>query len=847
MHRFPIRIKLAIALAVPLVAMGLVTLIEVTNVAADARDVRDQTGLATATIGPNGLITALQNERNWAAAQLVGVDQDLAMDVSGYEQTRADTDAALAEFEAGLDERSPAARSAYDSAIENLSELEDLRAEIDTYVATTTPSLDNIALTTGVFDQYTALVSQFFGGMSRISVAMDDPELRQGARLMEAVSRQLETVPQLTNALVLPASVSSGPGDEPGVNQPAEIAKVARLENAFRRQAETLRTPTGAYEELAAEHFPEQFDQTLADQTALALSTGKVDVPVLLAGLDVPDLDMTYLGYRDEVATALAGRADELNAAATSRQQRFAALMVVTLAAAAVLTVLVSLSITRPLRSLTRQAKEMADQRLPDAVSEILDTPLGEDVVVPTVDPVVVKTRDEVADVVAALNTVQDSALGLAVEQAVLRRNIADSFVNLGRRNQNLLGRQLDFITQLETNETDSDSLASLFRLDHLATRMRRNAESLLVLAGIEPPRQWAAPLQLADVIRAALGEVEDYQRVISRGVEHATVVGSAAADLAHLLAELIENALVFSPPDQTVDVRGVARTTTRPGGYTLAVIDSGLGMSNDDIEAANRRLAGGESFTIAPSKYLGHYVAGNLAARHGISVQLASTPGRGITATVELPPEILTLDAGPVVAPFSDRARRSELGRGPAPQRSPVPVPVPDRTLVPPTDAQLASLARAAGRVRTGEHPVVAARPPVTGENPVLAARRPVTGEHPVVAARRPVTGEQPVVAARPAADAHSVYRPAAPQPAGRPPLTRRDRGSQMPATAPVTLRRPPAGGAPPPASGGPPRGPLPVQPPRAAVEVYGFLSSFTAGVQRGLEAVRTTRPGEL
>ena len=832
MHRFPIRIKLAIALAVPLVAMFLVTLIEVTNVAADAREVRDQTGLATATIGPNGLITALQNERNWAAAQLVGVDQDLAMDVSGYEQTRADTDAALAEFEAGLDERSPAARSAYDSAIGNLSELEDLRAEIDGYVATTTPSLANMPLTTGVFDQYTALISQFFGGMSRISVAMDDPELRQGARLMEAVSRQLETVPQLTNALALPASVPSGPGDEPGVNHPEEIAKVARLENAFRRQAETLRTPTGAYAELAAENFPEQFDQTLADQTALALSTGKVDLPALLAGLDMPDLDETYLGYRDAVATALAGRADELNEAATSRQQRFAALMVVTLAAAAVLTVLVSLSITRPLRSLTRQAKEMADRRLPDAVSEILDTPLGEDVVVPTVDPVVVKTRDEVADVVAALNTVQDSALGLAVEQAVLRRNIADSFVNLGRRNQNLLGRQLDFITQLETNETDSDSLASLFRLDHLATRMRRNAESLLVLAGIEPPRQWAAPLQLADVIRAALGEVEDYQRVISRGVEHATVVGSAAADLAHLLAELIENALVFSPPDQTVDVRGVARSTTRPGGYTLAVIDSGLGMSNDDIEAANRRLAGGESFTIAPSKYLGHYVAGNLAARHGISVQLAGTPGRGVTATVELPPEILTLDAGPVVAPFSDRTRQSELGRGPAPQRAPV--AVPDRTLVPPTDAQLASLARAAGRVRTGEHPVVGARPPVTGE-------------HPVVGARRPVTGEQPVVAARPPADAHSIYRPAPPQPAGRPPLTRRDRGSQMPATAPVTLRRPPAGEAPPPANGGPPRGPLPVQPPRAAVEVYGFLSSFTAGVQRGLEAVRTTRPGQL
>ncbi len=193
---------------------------------------------------------------------------------------------------------------------------------------------------------------------------------------------------------------------------------------------------------------------------------------------------------------------------------------------------------------------------------------------------------------------------------------------------------------------------------------MRRNAESLLVLAGVEPPRKWAAPVRLTDVIRAALGEVEDYQRVTARGVEPATIVGAAAADLAHLLAELIENALVFSPPDQTVDIRGrfrPLRAAVGPegvsgdaskadevSGYTLAVIDSGLGMPPPDIEAANRRLAGAESFTIAPSKYLGHYVAGNLAARHGIGVRLDASPGNGITATVNIPPALLTTE--PVV-----------------------------------------------------------------------------------------------------------------------------------------------------------------------------------------------------
>ena len=372
-----------------------------------------------------------------------------------------------------------------------------------------------------------------------------------------------------------------------------------------------------------------------------------------------------------------------------ARQRWYAALGVLTLLLATVLTWLVSRSITKPLRSLTNQAKEMAEHRLPDAVLDILETPLGDDVAMPTIAPVRVNTRDEVADVADALNTVQDTALDLAVEQAVLRRNIADSFVNLGRRNQNLLGRQLDFITELETNEADPDTLANLFRLDHLATRMRRNAESLLVLAGIEPPRKWAAPVRLTDVIRAALGEVEDYQRVTVRGVEPATIMGSAAADLAHLLAELIENALVFSPPDQTVDIRG----RNRPDGYTLAIIDSGLGMPTTDVTAANRRLAGAESFTIAPSKYLGHYVAGNLAARHNITVHLDNSPGNGITATIDIPPTLLTTE---YAQPHADEPHAAREVWPPAPREvdagdpAPPALPAPGPGRLPATHSYL-------------------------------------------------------------------------------------------------------------------------------------------------------------
>ena len=314
---------------------------------------------------------------------------------------------------------------------------------------------------------------------------------------------------------------------------------------------------------------------------------------------------------------------------------------------------------------------------------------------IPEVAPITVKTRDEVSQVAAALSKVQSSAVDLAVEQAVLRRNISDSYINLGRRNQNLLSRQLDFITDLERNEADPDTLEGLFRLDHLATRMRRNAESLLVLAGIEPPRQWSAPVKMADVVRAALGEVEDYQRVVVRNLEPAAVTGAVAADVAHVLAELIENGLSFSPPEQSVEVKG--RLTT--AGYTLAITDNGLGMAPDDVERANRRLAGKESFTVAPSRYLGHYVAGHLASRLGVVVELQDSPAGGVTARIDVPMGLLADDeldrtlakapsaepvaepvvAGPVAAAVSTQTTASGLPRTRCRSRwSPRPMPRP-------------------------------------------------------------------------------------------------------------------------------------------------------------------------
>jgi signal transduction histidine kinase len=413
------------------------------------------------------------------------------------------------------------------------------------------------------------------------------------------------------------------------------------------------------------------------------LATGRVDMAGLLEAVSVPRNE-SYYGFRTNVKVILEQKAEHLAAEADRRARAFQALAGLVVVVATLVAGSVVRSIARPLRELTRQAREMADRQLPEAVQDVLAQPLGDDVVMPALEAFGPRprTRDEVADVAEALTTVQASALDLAVGQAVWRRNVADSLLNLGRRNQSLLDRQLAFITELESTTTDPDTLADLFCLDHLATRMRRYAESLLVLAGTAPPRRWAGPLRVANVIRAAVGEVEDYQRVVVDEVEPATVVEEAAADLTHLLAELVENALVYSPPDQIVEVRG--RTTTLgtlAHGYTLAVVDAGLGMRPDELALANRRLAGGESFTVSPSKYLGHYVAGHLAARHGIAVTLharraaGAAGGQGITAVIELPPALVTdhpsasarpASAVPAPAGFPQR-RRPVLTRAPA------------------------------------------------------------------------------------------------------------------------------------------------------------------------------------
>ena len=639
MLRVPIRLKVGGALATPLLALFAVTVLEVRGAAGQVNEVREQTELAEAAIGPSGAITRLQDERRWSAVELVGGQQVSAGDAASYAELRGRTDRALADLRREIGQKGTAVRTAFQPAFAALDSLAALRAEIDGSTTPRTPQT-NLTFSRKVFDSYSDIITAVFDATTRISLVVRDGELRQGTALADAVARQIDTMSILIMDLYVTGST---PG---GVDTPDEIEDLSVLRSAFERNAEGLRTAGGRFATVANHHYPAELTDKLTAVVDRAIATTRVDALALSTAVDKP-AGGDYTRYQEAVADAILRRSHELNGAARSRQHWFMTMAALVLILAAAVALVVSRAITRPLRSLTRQARDIARDRLPEAVATVLATPLGGTVATPAVTPVRVDSHDEVSDLVATLDRVQHVALDLAVEQVRLQRSLAETFVNLGRRNQNLLGRQLDFITTLEGNETDPNVLANLFNLDHLATRMRRNAESLLVLAGAEPSRQWAAPVPLTHVVRAALGEVEDYGRVSLRDVEPITVVGFVAADLTHLLAELIENALVFSEQDSGVVIRG-QRGAHRPWDaravdqYALAVIDSGRGMSPSEVAAANRRLAGTERFTVAPSKYLGHYVAGQLARRHGVTIELESAAWIGTTAVIYLPNSLL-------------------------------------------------------------------------------------------------------------------------------------------------------------------------------------------------------------
>jgi hypothetical protein len=330
--------------------------------------------------------------------------------------------------------------------------------------------------------------------------------------------------------------------------------------------------------------------------------------------------------------------------AAAERRNAFAATsaIVLIMLAAFVLSWLIGRSMARSLRSLRAEALDVAQHRLPDAIDRLRSTPRAEPIVVDVTGRL--RSADEIGDVADAFTAVHRSAVSLAVEQVVMRRNVNAMFVNLARRSQTLVERQLQLLDTLEAAETDPDQLSNLFKLDHLATRMRRNDENLLVLAGSEVSRRWAEPVSLPAVVLAAMAEIEQYARIRHDVAGSIHVVGHAVADVVHLLAELLENATTFSPPDTVVTVSGYLEDGIGSGSLgeaTIVIEDHGIGMSPTGLTEANERLAGPADIDVSASERMGLVVVGHLAARHHVRVRLRGSTA-GVVAYVSLPSSIL-------------------------------------------------------------------------------------------------------------------------------------------------------------------------------------------------------------
>lgn len=313
------------------------------------------------------------------------------------------------------------------------------------------------------------------------------------------------------------------------------------------------------------------------------------------------------------------------------------------------------------LAGLRSAALDLSERRLPLLVERLRS---GEDVnVKKELKPLKVSGSAEITDVARAFGSVQRTAVQAAVGQAELRRGVGQVFVNLARRKQGLLHRQLQLLDRMQRRTHDPDRLEELFRLDHLTTRMRRHAESLIILSGAEPGRAWRKPVPVLDIVRAAIAEVEDYTRITVEAMPAGAIDGAVAADLTHLVAELVENAAIYSPPDAPVVVRGDMVSN----GYAIEVEDRGLGLSEAEYGAFNALLANPPEFDLADSDRLGLFVVARLAQRHGVSVLLRRSPFGGTTAIVLAPRRLVTeqpaLTAGDTPPALPSRTRATTGG----------------------------------------------------------------------------------------------------------------------------------------------------------------------------------------
>ena len=366
--------------------------------------------------------------------------------------------------------------------------------------------------------------------------------------------------------------------------------------------------------------------------------TGPPPVQPASWGADVAAISNGFSNAGQHAATDLTIRAQPVARSIYLRLALAGGLGLIALIASVLLSLFIGRGLVRQLASLRASALTLASERLPRVVARLR---AGEDVDVSAEAPPIETSPDEIGQVGQAFNTAARTAVEAAVEQAKLRNGISDVFRNLARRSQSLLHRQLTLLDTMERRATDPDELGDLYRLDHLTTRMRRHAEGLIILSGAAPGRAWRNPVRLVDVLRAAVAEVEDYTRVTVVTMTQAALAGPVVADVIHMIAELVENATIFSPPNTPVRLTGdmVAR------GFAVEVEDRGLGMNEEKLAEINERLANPPEFDLSDSDQLGLFVAGRLATRHNIKISMRLNPYGGTTAIVLIPRDLVVAE----------------------------------------------------------------------------------------------------------------------------------------------------------------------------------------------------------
>ncbi|MYY05361.1 nitrate- and nitrite sensing domain-containing protein [Streptomyces sp. ATexAB-D23] len=431
-------------------------------------------------------------------------------------------------------------------------------------------------------------------------------------------------------------------------------ADAARL-----KQVMTAKATAGAAELKAAKQkaeaagvpfvTPPTIDGSVYDGMAQEIGLGKDPAQLKAKGI-TPETWMAaatakfdgYTTVEDELVDRAVAEAADISSSARTAAVVNATIVLVALLAAFVLAGLMARQMSRSMRRLRTAAFGIAEQRLPSLVDQLSRTDPGR--VDTRVQPIPINSQDEIGEVARAFDQVHREAVRLAAEQAMLRGNVNAIFTNLSRRNQSLIEGQLTLITDLENNEADPDQLESLFRLDHLATRMRRNGENLLVLAGEEPGRRWNQPVPLVDVLRAASSEVESYERIELSGVPETEIHGQSVTDLVHLLAELLENATTFSSPQTKVRVTATRLPDSR---VMIEIHDKGIGLTAEDFADINHKLANPPTVDAAVSQRMGLFVVGRLADRHGIRVQLRPSGEQAGTTSLVMLPDAITHGGG--------------------------------------------------------------------------------------------------------------------------------------------------------------------------------------------------------